>query len=61
MALCDKCLFMTDSYDDFRQAYNDVEIIGDNTVEHFCPMYDDHIPNNIYYEGGACERYVERE
>jgi hypothetical protein len=60
MALCDNCAFMDERYDTFRQNYNDAVPI-DNTVEqHFCPMYDDHIPNGIYYGDSDCSFYNKR-
>lgn len=60
MALCDKCAFMNDRYDEFRQSYNDAVPVNESMVQHFCPMYDDHIPNEIYYGGGECEFFQER-
>lgn len=61
MALCSKCTFMNKQYDEFRQDYNDAIVVGNTTVEHFCPMYDDHIPNGIYYKGEKCEYYMEKQ
>lgn len=60
MALCDKCAFMDKRYDQFRQDYNDAEVIGERTEQHFCPMYNDHIPEDIYYGNGDCVFYDER-
>lgn len=61
MALCDKCAFMDERYDEFRQSYNDAVPIGDKLLQHFCVMYDDHIPNAVYYENGKCPHYVPKE
>lgn len=59
MALCDTCAFMDKRYDQFRQEYNDT-VRTDNKIEqHFCPMYDDHIPNGIYYGDDKCKHYQE--
>ena len=60
MALCDTCQYMNNKYDEFRQAYNDADVIDENKTEHFCPMYDDHIPNGIYYDDEVCEHYAKR-
>jgi hypothetical protein len=58
MALCDNCAFFDEQYDKFRQDYNDAVPLGSSVEQHFCPMYDDHIPNGIYYDGEDCEFYV---
>ena len=60
MALCDNCLFYREDYDEFRQNYDDTEKVGDNTIKHYCPMYDDNIPNGIFYGGENCEFFDER-
>lgn len=60
MALCNKCRFMDERYDKFRQDYNDVIVEGDNVEEHFCIMYNDHIPNGIYYDNEDCDYYMEK-
>ena len=55
MALCDKCEFYRKEYDEFRQTYDDVDIIGHKPPEnHFCPMYDDNIPTRLWYSGDEC-------
>ena len=51
---------MNNKYDEFRQAYNDADAVDENKTEHFCPMYDDHIPNGIYYDDEVCEHYTKR-
>lgn len=61
MALCDTCAFMDERYDEFRQAYNDSAPIADKQTPHFCLMYDDSIPNGIYYEDGECKYYQPKE
>lgn len=61
MALCDSCLFFDERYDKFRQDYNDAVPIGEDLEQHFCPMYDDNIPNGIYYNNADCEFYQEKE
>lgn len=61
MALCSKCIFMNKRYDEFRQSYNDAVPVSDKQTQHFCPMYDDAIPNDIYYKDGDCQHYQPTE
>lgn len=61
MALCDKCIFMQKEYDDFQRLYDDAVRDGDTKENHFCPMYDDRIPQEIYYDGAECEYFSEKE
>lgn len=61
MALCDSCNLMDKRYDEFRQSYNDSVAVADRRLQHFCPMFDDHIPNKIYYGNGECKHYQERK
>lgn len=61
MALCKRCAFMNERYDEFRQSYNDAVPTADKQVQHFCPMYDDNIPNEIYYGNGSCEFHQPKE
>lgn len=58
MASCDKCFFMTHQYDTFRQNYDDVDAVDDKSKpHHYCPMYTDHIPEDIFYGDADCEFY----
>lgn len=52
---------MNERYDEFRQSYNDAVPTVDKQVQHFCPMYDDNIPNEIYYGNGSCEFHQPKE
>ena len=59
--LCDKCLNYSKEIDLFRQQYVDKIVIdGNDQEQHFCPMYDDHIPEGIYYNGENCEFFTEK-
>lgn len=52
---CNKCANYEAEYDAFRQKY--VDVLKESTKErqqHFCPMYDGHIPEEIYYDGKKC-------
>lgn len=53
-------MFMDNRYDQFRQDYNDAVATDSRKEQHFCPMYDDHIPNGIYYGNDNCEFYADR-
>lgn len=58
MGLCEKCRYMVAAYDRLMQEHDDVVIIGDKSKpNHYCPMYDDHIPEAIYYGDGKCDFY----
>lgn len=59
--ICNNCFHFRKEYDEFRQQYVDM-IVVDNTEpeQHFCPMYDDHIPNEIYYADHDCEFFLEK-
>lgn len=61
MALCSKCVFYDERYDGFRQDYNDAVPTTDSRLQHFCPMYDDNIPNGIYYDNEDCPFYQSKE
>ncbi len=62
MALCDSCLHYRKGFDKLGQIHDDVVIETDNDKrqKHFCPMYDDHIPNDIYYDNADCEFYMNK-
>jgi hypothetical protein len=58
MALCKDCLFYSEEYDGARQTGVDVVVVDNPDPEqHFCPMYDNHIPFDIFYSNGNCEFY----
>ena len=58
MALCDKCKYYNELYDEFRESYDDQIVDGENKKAHFCPMYADHIPFGITYDGSDCEFFM---
>lgn len=59
--LCDKCANYSKQEDEFRQEYVDKIVLDDKGREqHFCPMYDDHIPSGIYYDGESCPFFREK-
>lgn len=58
---CDKCVNYNARIDEFRQGYVDIIEKGKKEMEqHFCPMYDSHIPNEIYYNGKECPYFLEK-
>lgn len=60
--LCDTCLNFSLKYDEFRQQFDDIEIVREPKQErHYCPMYDAYIPDGIYFDGQNCEYYFEQE
>lgn len=59
--LCDSCLNYSKSEDEFRQQYVDNIIVsGEEPGQHFCPMYDNHIPHDIYHKGADCPYYLKK-
>ncbi len=60
MALCNSCFFFKRDYDEFRIKYDDVAKEKKEPDKHYCPMYADHIPFNIFYKNADCE-YYEKE
>lgn len=60
MPQCDKCKFFDREYDKEMQQYDDVMKMGDRIVRHHCPMYDDHIPEEIYFEGKDCAFFQDK-
>ena len=57
MGRCDTCALMIEEYDALRRDHDDVRIEGDETDHHYCPMYDDHIPADIYDGSAKCKFY----
>ena len=57
MGLCNKCVFMSEKYDNIRRNHDDVVVDGKNESHHYCPMYDDHVPNDIYFGSADCKYF----
>ena len=58
---CNNCLFYDKQYDDMRQEYDDVIVVGnDQPPKHFCVQYEDGIPKDIFYGGNACKFFIEK-
>ena len=53
MALCKQCVFYIESIDELGRDFND---IGDEQ-DHFCLMYDDAIPECVFYGNENCPFY----
>lgn len=51
---------MNEKYDAFRQSFNDILVDGKSVEYHYCDMYDDHIPREIYDGNAKCEFYEEQ-
>ena len=60
MALCDSCTFYNAEYDNKLQIFDDVLKIDEKKQRHHCPMYDGKIPENIFYDNGECEFYIQK-
>ena len=59
---CDTCMNYRKEFDEFRQQFDDIIVIDNTRPEpHFCPMYDNRIPDGIYYNGDTCEFYIDEK
>lgn len=61
MPQCEKCAFYNQEYDETLQEYDDTIIIGDDRERHHCTMYDDIIPPDVWYNGGDCQFFFDKE
>lgn len=57
MALCKTCLFYSATIDELNRDFNDVG----NVNNHYCPIYQDAIPDGIYEGLNDCQYYTEKE
>jgi hypothetical protein len=56
MALCNQCAFYSESVDNLNRDFNDIG----NEDNHYCPMYNDAIPDGVYNGVKDCEYYEEK-
>ena len=56
MESCKNCLLYSETFDNLHMDFNDV---GDEN-EHFCPMYEDHIPDGIFDGEKKCDFYTDK-
>lgn len=59
--LCNTCKWYDKQYDDFRGRFDDNIYEKDQRDNHSCVMYDDYIPNKIWYENGDCPYYRKKD
>lgn len=57
MASCEKCLFYSEAVDELNRDFNDIG----NGNNHYCPMYQDAIPNGIFEGEKDCQHYTDKE
>lgn len=57
MALCSKCLFYDLTIDDLNRSFNDIDAI----TNHFCPMYANMIPKDVFNGPKDCEFFATKE
>ena len=58
MALCNNCKAYNAQYDEFRQNWDDTIMDASvQNVPHYCVMYEDNIPNDIFYNDAKCKFY----
>lgn len=58
MVRCLSCEWYDKKYDEFRQAHYDAIDESDKRQKHGCIMYEDHIPQKIWYENANCPYYI---
>ena len=56
MGLCKSCSLYSEHYDNLSRDFND---IGDEN-NHFCPMYENGMPEQIFAGNGDCDYYERR-
>ena len=56
MASCKDCVFYSSNIDELSRNFNDVG----NPEGHYCPMYQDAIPDGVYNGSKECEYYEKR-
>ena len=56
MESCKTCLLYSEHYDNLHRDYNDVG----NESEHFCSMYQDHMPDGVFDGKKPCEFYMDK-
>ena len=62
MASCKNCKIYRKEYDEFRQEFDDEIVVNDtNPPNHYCAMYDDNIPPDIFYNGADCPYYEPKQ
>ena len=55
--LCSTCKIYNKNVDELRSAYDDNIYEKDNRQKHGCVMYDDYIPQKIWYNNADCPFY----
>lgn len=62
MALCKNCFHYDKEIDEFKQLWDDCDIVSDDQrIKHHCLMYDDKIPMEIYYENSECPFFEKKD
>ena len=56
MGSCKECLFYKQEYSDFIEQYEDSTADKAKPKEHFCQIYTDGIPSNIWNGKETCKR-----
>lgn len=57
MALCNSCIFFSKDYDEQRKQYEDTIKEYPHKERHFCQMFLNGIPKNVFYKNGYCPFY----
>ena len=56
MESCKTCILYSEEFDDLHRDFNDVG----NETEHFCPMYEDNIPDGVFDGKKSCDFHIDK-
>ena len=55
-------MFWRADYDEFRQGFDDtIKVDNSAPLNHYCVMYDDNIPPDIFYAGAECQYFISKD
>ena len=62
MIKCKNCMHYDKEYDEFRQQYDDIIIIGqENRKVHHCILYDNEIPSETWKNKEECPDFFDKK
>lgn len=61
MINCKNCKYYSKEFDEFRQQFDDVIVVGqENREKHYCIFYNDHIPSEIWGNKENCPYFEQK-
>ena len=61
MGSCENCFFYSKEDDDFRQKFDDMLIVGESRVKHYCEQYPAGIPHGVWNGTKKCGHFWDKE